>query len=172
MKGLKMHQHIISVLVENKSGVLARIAGLFCGRGYNIDSLTVSPTDHTDMSKMTIVTTGDDAVIEQIEKQLSKLIDVIKVNDLTGSSFIERELALIKIKISKETRSEIVQITEIFGGKIANVHANEITVELSGRGAKVDAFVVLMEPFGIIELTRTGKVAVSRNPGSTNKLSN
>jgi len=167
-----MQQHTISVTVENKSGVLARIAGLFCGRGYNIDSLTVSPTDHTDTSKMTIVTSGDDAVIEQIEKQLSKLIDVIKVTDLTGSSFIERELALIKIKTTKESRSEIIQLTEIFSGKIVNVHKNEITVELSGRGDKVNAFVILMEPFGIIELARTGKVAVSRKLGATNKLSN
>ena len=166
-----MHQHTISVLVENKSGVLARIAGLFCGRGYNIDSLTVSPTDDSDTSKMTIVTTGDDSVIEQIEKQLSKLIDVIKVTDLTGSSFIERELALIKIRTNQETRSEVIQITEIFTGKIVNVHINEITVELSGRGDKVDAFVTLMEPFGIIELARTGKVAVDRKPGATNKQS-
>jgi acetolactate synthase-1/3 small subunit len=165
-----MHPHTISVLVENKAGVLARIAGLFCGRGYNIDSLTVSPTDDTDTSKMTIVTTGVDEVIEQIEKQLSKLIDVIKVTDLTGSSFIERELALVKIKTTPETRSEIIQITEIFTGKIVNVHIDEITVELSGRGDKVDAFVTLMEPFGIVELARTGKVAVSRNPGTTNKL--
>jgi len=167
-----MHQHTISVLVENKSGVLARIAGLFCGRGYNIDSLTVSPTDHTDTSKMTIVTTGDDGVVEQIEKQLSKLIDVIKVTDLTGSSFIERELALVKIKTTQETRSEIIQITEIFTGKIVNVHINEITVELSGRSDKVNAFVTLMEPFGIIELARTRKVAVGRLLGSTNKLPN
>ena len=164
-------QHTISILVENKSGVLARIAGLFCGRGYNIDSLTVSPTDHSDTSKMTIVTTGDDTVIEQIEKQLSKLIDVIKVNDLTGSSFIERELALLKVNADKETRSEIIQITEIFSGKIVNVHHNEITIELSGRGDKVNAFVTLMEPFGIVELARTGKVAVSRSPGATNELS-
>ena len=167
-----MHQHTISVLVENKSGVLARIAGLFCGRGYNIDSLTVSPTDHTDTSKMTIVTTGDDSVIEQIDKQLTKLIDVIKVTDLTGSNFIERELALVKIRTTRETRSEIIQITEIFTGKIVNVHVNEVTVELSGRGDKVDAFVSLMEPFGITELARTGKVAVSRQPGVTNKQSN
>ena len=163
-----MHKHTISILVENKSGVLARIAGLFCGRGYNIDSLTVSPTDNTDTSKMTIVTSGNDAVIEQIEKQLSKLIDVIKVTDLTGSSFIERELALIKINTSEKTRSEIIQITEIFCGKIVNVHADEITVELSGKSDKVNAFVTLMESFGIIELARTGKVAVSRNHGPTN----
>lgn len=121
---------------------------------------------------MTIVTTGDDGVVEQIEKQLSKLIDVIKVTDLTGSSFIERELALVKIKTTQETRSEIIQITEIFTGKIVNVHINEITVELSGRSDKVNAFVTLMEPFGIIELARTGKVAVGRLLGSTNKLPN
>ena len=160
-------RHTISVLVENKFGVLARIAGLFCGRGYNIDSLTVSPTDDSGTSKMTIVTTGDDAVIEQIEKQLSKLIDVIKVSDLTGGQFIERELALVKVKTKTSSRAEIMQITEIFKGKIVDVHSNELTIELSGCGDKVDAFVDLMKSFGIIELARTGKVAVGRKPGHT-----
>ena len=158
-------QHVISVLVENKFGVLARIAGLFCGRGYNIDSLTVSPTNEEGVSKMTISTTGDDAFIEQIEKQLSKLIDVISVSDLTGKNFLERELLLIKVVTNIATRSEIMQITEIFKGKIVNVHENELTVELSGRGEKIDAFIKLMYPFGIIELARTGKVAIGRKPG-------
>ncbi len=158
-------QHVISVLVENKFGVLARIAGLFCGRGYNIDSLTVSPTNEEGISKMTIATTGDDAVIEQIEKQLTKLIDVITVADLTGKHFIERELLLLKVKTDTSNRSEIMQITEIFKGKIVNVHENELTVELSGRGEKIDAFAKLMNSFGIIELARTGKVAIGRKPG-------
>lgn len=158
-------QHVISVLVENKFGVLARIAGLFSGRGYNIDSLTVSPTNEEGVSKMTIATTGDDEVIEQIEKQLTKLIDVITVADLTGKHFIERELLLLKIKTDASNRSEIMQITEIFKGKIVNVHENELTVELSGRGEKIDAFVKLMNSFGIIELARTGKVAIGRKPG-------
>ncbi|MCF7791948.1 MAG: acetolactate synthase small subunit [Victivallales bacterium] len=161
------HQHTISVLVENNSGVLARIAGLFSGRGYNIDSLTVSPTEGTGLSKMTIVTTGNDEVLEQIEKQLSKLIEVLKVTDLTGSSFIERELILLKVENTTENRSEIMQIIEVFKGKIVNVHINEITVELSGRSAKIDAFINLMEAFGIIEIARTGRVAISRKPGAT-----
>ncbi len=160
-------QHMISVLVENKFGVLARIAGLFCGRGYNIDSLTVSPTDDSGTSKMTIVTTGDAAVIEQIEKQLTKLIDVIKVSDLTGSKFIERELALIKVKTKTSSRAEIMQITEIFKGKIVNVYPDELTVEISGGGDKIDAFVSLMKHFGIIELARTGKVAIGRMSENT-----
>ncbi|HJO95489.1 MAG TPA: acetolactate synthase small subunit [Victivallales bacterium] len=162
-------QHIISILVENKFGVLAKISGLFCGRGYNIDSLTVSPTDNSGTSKMTIVTSGDEAVIEQTEKQLNKIIDVIKVTNLTGSKFIERELALAKIRTTAETRSEIMQITRIFKGKIVNVHKEEITVELSGSGDKINAFVKLMESFGIVELARTGKVAVSRMSGDTQK---
>jgi acetolactate synthase I/III small subunit len=164
------HQHTISVLVENNAGVLARIAGLFTGRGYNIDSLTVSPTDNSGLSKMTIVTTGNDEVLEQIEKQLSRLIEVLKITDLTGSSFIERELLLVKVKGTQENRSEIMQITEVFKGKIVNVHVNEITVELSGRSAKIDAFLKLMESFGIIEIVRTGRVATSRTPGSTQEL--
>ena len=161
------HQHTISVLVENNAGVLARIAGLFSGRGYNIDSLTVSPTDNSGLSKMTIVTTGNDEVLEQIEKQLSKLIEVLKVTDLTGSSFIERELILLKVKTETSNRSEIMQIIEVFKGKIVNVHINEITVEVSGRSVKIDAFIKLMESFGIIEIARTGRVAISRKPGAT-----
>lgn len=163
-------QHVISVSVENKFGVLARIASLFCGRGYNIDSLTVSPTNEDGISMMTIATTGDDAVIEQIEKQLTKIIDVIAVSDLTGKDFIERELLLIKVKTDAANRSEIMQITEIFKGKIVNVHENELTVELSGRGEKINAFVKLMNAFGIIELARTGKVAIGRKPGPSHYI--
>lgn len=164
---MEKKQHTISVLVKNKFGALARIAGLFCGRGFNIDSLTVSPTDDSGQSKMTIVTSGDDAILEQIEKQLSKLIDVIKVTDLTETTHVEREIALIKIKSTTETRSEIIQTVEIFMGKIVNVYFDELTVELSGKSAKIDAFIKLMESFGIIEVARTGKVAVSRKPGAT-----
>lgn len=161
-----MH-HTISVLVENKFGVLARVAGLFSGRGYNIESLTVSATHDPHVSKMTIVTRGDDAVLEQIEKQLMKLIDVIKVTDLTGHNFIERELMLIKVKADSATRAEIMQITEIYQGKIVNVYHHELTIELAGRSDKVDSFIELVKPFGIIELARTGRVAVTRDCGST-----
>ncbi len=164
-------QHTISVLVENKFGVLARVAGLFSGRGYNIESLTVSPTNDAKVSKMTIVTSGDDAVLEQIEKQLNKLIDVIKVTDLTGHSFIERELAMVKVRTTSKSRAELMQITEIFQGKIVNVLPDELTIEISGRAGKIDAFAKLMADFGIIELVRSGRVAVTRSRGPTDEAS-
>lgn len=166
-----MEQHTISVLVENKFGALARIAGLFCGRGYNIESLTVNHTHTPGISKMTIVTTGEPAVIEQIDKQLNKLIDVLKVTDLSGNDFIERELLLIKIKVSKDTRSEIVQLTEIFGGKIVVVHPNEIGIELSGESAEIENFISMMKDFEIIEIARTGRVAFTKTPGTSEDLS-
>jgi len=162
-----MKQHTISVFVENKFGVLARVAGLFSGRGYNIESLTVNHTHDPSVSKMTIVTGGDDDVLEQIDKQLNKLIDVLTVTNLTGSEFIDRELVLIKVKCCKETRSEIIQITEIFGGKIVIVHKDELGIELSGRATKIENFISLLAEFGIIEVARTGRVAISRNPGAT-----
>lgn len=165
------NRHTISVLVENKFGVLARVAGLFSGRGYNIESLSVNSTHDPKISKMTIVTSGDDAIIEQIDKQLNKLIDVIKVTDLTGSEFIARELMLIKIKTNARSRAEIMQITEIFGGKIISVHKDEVGVELSGSPQKLQDYVKLMNEFGIIEIARTGRVAISRNPGATEDYS-
>jgi len=167
-----MEQHTISVLVQNKFGVLARISGLFSGRGYNIESLSVNSTNDPNISKMTIVTSGDDEIIEQIDKQLNKLIDVLKVTDLASGDFIERELVLIKIGVSKKDRSEIIQITKIFGGKIVNVHKNEIAIELSGKGNKVQNFVDLLSDFNIIEVVRTGRVAISRQPGVTEDYSN
>jgi len=163
-------RHTISVLVENKFGVLARIAGLFSGRGFNIDSLTVGPTHDQTMSKMTIVTTGDDAVLEQIDKQLNKLVEVVKVTDLTGSGFVARELMLLKVKANSKTRSEILQISGIFGAKIVHVHHEAVIMEATGKSEKLDAFIELMEKFGIIELARTGKVAFARSPKSTEEL--
>ena len=160
-------QHTISVMVENKFGVLARIAGLFSGRGYNIDSLTVNHTNDANVSKMTIVTRGDEAILEQIEKQLKKLVDVIKVTELTGEEFIARELALVKLRAKPERRGEIIQIVEIFGGKIAIVHREELGVEISGPASKIDNFLSLVSDFGIIEVARTGCVAVSRAEGAT-----
>lgn len=168
---MESQQHTISVMVENKFGVLARIAGLFSGRGYNIDSLTVNHTNDAQVSKMTIVTRGDEAVLEQIEKQLKKLIDVIKVTELTGEEFIARELALVKIKAVSANRAEIIQIVEIFGGKIAIVHKEELGVEISGHSAKIDNFLSLVSEFGIVEVARTGCVAVSRAEGATESLS-
>lgn len=160
-------QHTISVLVENRFGVLARVAGLFSGRGYNIESLSVNITNDPAVSKMTIVTSGDDGILEQIDKQLNKLIDVLTVTDLTGSEFVERELIMVKVKADSHTRGEIIQITEIFGGKIVVVHGSELGIELSGRAAKIENFIKLMEGFGLIEVARTGRVAISRSEGPT-----
>ena len=160
-------QHTISVLVENKFGVLARVAGLFSGRGYNIESLSVNSTHDASISRMTIVTSGDENVIEQIDKQLNKLIDVIKVTDLAASNFIERELILVKVAVTSKNRSDIIQLTKIFGGKIISVHKKELAVELSGNGEKIENFINLLAEYKIIELVRTGRVAISRDPGVT-----
>lgn len=159
--------HTISVLVENKFGVLARIAGLFSGRGFNIDSLTVSPTHDPSLSRMTIVTHGDDAVLEQIEKQLNRLIEVLKVTDLTGSGFVSRELMLVKVRADGETRSEIIQIATIFKASVVNVETESLVVQLTGPTDRLDAFIKLMHSFGIIELARTGKVALARSSQPT-----
>ena len=159
-------RHTISVLVENKFGVLARVAGLFSGRCYNICSLTVNQTHDPQVSKMTIVTVGDAAVLEQIEKQLNKLIDVIKVDDLTEGRFIERELVLVKIRAATpEVRSQIMQLVEIFDGKIVTVRKEELWVEISGRSDQLDNFIDLARDFGIIETARSGRVAIAREAG-------
>jgi acetolactate synthase-1/3 small subunit len=160
----KIETHTISVLVDNKFGVLARVAGLFSGRGYNITSLTVNETHDPKRSQMTIVTKGDDTVIEQIDSQLNKLVDVIKVEDLTNQNFIERELVLIKVHVADSSKkSEIIQLVEIFEGKIVAVHKNELGIELSGRADKIDNFTSLIAEFGDIKLARSGRVALSRN---------
>ena len=163
-------RHTISVLVQNRFGVLARIAGLFSGRGFNIDSLTVGPTQDRSQSKMTIVTSGDDRVLEQIDKQLNKLVEVVKVTDLTGSGFVARELMLIKVKTSEQNRSEIVQIANIFKASIVHVEHDILVIEVTGRSDKLDAFIGLMQKFGIVELARTGRVALARSEQSTEML--
>ena len=155
-------RHTISVLVENKFGVLARVASLFSAKGYNIDSLSVGETVDPDISRMTIVVTGDDAVLEQIIKQLRRLIDVIKVSDLTQGHYLERELVLIKVNAEPATRSEILNIVNIFRGKIVDVSPRYYVVEITGDRGKVDAILKLLTPFGVKEIARTGKVAISR----------
>ena len=154
-------RHIISVLVENKFGVLARVAGLFSGRGYNIDSLCVAPTDDPTISRMTIVTQGDEKIIEQIEKQLNKLVDTIKVSDLTHTTHVERELLLIKVK-TKGKRSEIIEIADIFRARIIDVARDYVTLEMTGDEDKLAGLIDLLKPFEIVELIRTGKVAITR----------
>jgi acetolactate synthase-1/3 small subunit len=155
-------KHTISVLVENQFGVLARIAGLFSGRGFNIDSLCVAETQDPTKSRMTIVAHGDDRVLEQINKQLNKLIDVIKIVDFKGGEFVDRELVLVKVSVTSHTRPEIMQVVDIFRARIVNVREKHFTVEVTGTEGKINAFLDLMRPFGIKELARTGKVAISR----------
>lgn len=155
-------RHTISVLVENKFGVLTRVAGLFSGRGYNIDTLNVGPTNDPKTSRMTIVTHGDDATVEQICKQLNKLVDVIAVQDFRGGEYVDRELVLAKVKVNSKTRAEVMQITDIFRAKIIDVQPNTLTIEITGAESKVVKFLELMNTFGILDLTRTGQVALPR----------
>lgn len=157
-------RHTISVLVDNEFGVLSRVAGLFSGRGFNIESLCVAETLDPKVSRMTIVTTGDDQVIEQITKHLNKLINVIKVHDLTGEEFLDRELALIKVNASDEDRAEILSIVDIFRGKIVDVSPKTYTIEVTGDDEKIKAIMELLKPFGIKEIARTGKIAMARSP--------
>jgi acetolactate synthase-1/3 small subunit len=155
-------RHTISVLVENKFGVLARVAGLFSGRGYNIDSLNVGETEDPSISRMTIVARGDDRIIEQITKQLNKLIDVIKVTDLTSEEHVERELVLIKVSAPSKVRSEIIQLADIFRSSIVDVSLESLVISAIGAEDKVNALIEMLEPYGIREIARSGKVAISR----------
>jgi|TARA_B100000959_G_C14936009_1_gene605761 acetolactate synthase-1/3 small subunit len=155
-------RHTISVLVENKFGVLTRVAGMFSGRGYNIDSLNVAPTHDPERSRMTVVARGDDATVEQIVKQLQKLVNVIEVTDFRDYEYVDRELVLVKVKVSGKSRSEVMQITDIFRAKIVDIQPKNMTIEVTGNENKVTKFVKLMENFGVMDLTRTGKVALPR----------
>ena len=155
-------RHTITVLVENRFGVLTRIAGLFSGRGFNIDTLNVGPTHQPDTSRMTIVVKGDDRVLDQVTRQLNKLVDVIEVTDFHEGEYVDRELVLLKIKVDSKTRAEVMQICDIFRAKIVDVQPKNLTIEITGNESKVSKFIVLMENFGILDLTRTGKVAIAR----------
>lgn len=155
-------RHTISVLVENKFGVLTRVAGLFSGRGYNIDSLNVAPTHDSTASRMSIVTHGDEATVEQIIKQLNKLPDVLKVQDFGEGEYVDRELVLVKVTVDAKSRAEVMQITDIFRAKIVDVQPKSLTIEITGDESKVEKFIELMKPFGVMDLTRTGKAAMPR----------
>jgi acetolactate synthase I/III small subunit len=155
-------RHTISVVVENKFGVLTRVASLFSGRGYNIDTLNVGPTDDPKTSRMTIVTRGDDATLEQIVKQLEKLVNILEVQDFRVDEYIDRELVLIKVSVDSKSRAEVMQITDIFRAKIVDVQPKSLTIEVTGNESKIEKFIVLMKTFGILDLTRTGKVALPR----------
>ena len=155
-------RHIISAIVENKPGVLAHIAGLFAGRGFNIDSLAVGETEDPTRSRMTVVVRGDDAVLEQVRKQLGKIVDVIKVSDFAGEDIVERDLMLIKVSVRPEKRGEIFEVTSVFRGKIVDIGAKHLTIEIAGPEKKIEAFIDLLKPYGIKELARTGRIALGR----------
>lgn len=155
-------RHIISALVYNKPGVLARIATLFAARGYNIDSLAVGETENPEISRMTIIVRGDERVLEQVEKQLNKLIDVIKVYEFSAVEHIERDLILVKVNATSKTRAEIIEIAEIFRAKIVDVSHQNLVLEITGDEDKLTAFINLLKPYGIKELVRTGVIAIAR----------
>ena len=157
-----MARHIISVLLENEAGALSRVSGLFSARGYNIESLTVAPTEDATMSRMTIVTSGTEEVIEQIVKQLNKLIEVVKVLDLNEGSHIERELMLVKVKAEGKLRDEMKRMSDIFRGCIIDVADSTYTIELTGNGSKLDAFLQALDPGSILETVRTGACGIGR----------
>jgi acetolactate synthase-1/3 small subunit len=162
--GSEPRKHTISVLVENKFGVLSRVAGLFSARGYNIESLSVGETLDPSVSRMTLVVSGDEFVIEQVMKQLHKLIDVIKVNDLTDESHVERELVLIRVNAEPQHRAEIMRTADIFRAKVVDVTPLSFVLEATGDEGKLEALLELLRPMGVQEIVRTGKVAISRGP--------
>ena len=155
-------QHTISILVENKFGVLTRVTGLFSGRGYNIDTLNVGPTQDAAFSRITVVTHGDEATLEQSVKQLNKLPNVLKVQNFREGEYVDRELVLVKVAVDSKSRAEVMQITDIFRAKIVDVQPKTLTIEITGNSSKVGKFLDLMKTFGVLELTRTGQVAMPR----------
>jgi len=157
-------RHTFSILVENKFGVLSRVAGLFSGRGYNIESLSVGETIDPQISIMTIVTRGEDLIIEQISKQLNKLIDVIKVQDLFQTDHVEREMILIKVTPRQNDKAEVLRLTEIFRGRVVDSSQKTYTIEITGDDKKIEAFIELMKPMGIKEFVRSGRIAIAREP--------
>jgi acetolactate synthase I/III small subunit len=155
-------KHTISVTVENKFGVLARVSGLFSSRGYNIDSLAVGETNDPGVSRMTIVVHGDDRILDQVTKQLEKLVDVIEVKDLPAGSYVGRELCMAKVRCVNGGRTEIMEIANVFRAKVIDIGHKTLTIQITGTEDKIEAFIRLMEPFGIVELARTGMVAIVR----------
>ncbi|MFL2915864.1 MAG: acetolactate synthase small subunit [Nitrospinia bacterium] len=161
-------RHTISVLMNNRFGVLSRVSGLFSSRGFNIESLNVAETSDPKVSCMTIVTNGDDAKIEQVTKQLNKLVDVIKVIDLTNESFVDRELLLIKMNAETRVREEILRIVDLFRAKVVDVSTNNYTIEITGDEGKITSFLDMLNPLGIKEIVRSGRIAISRGNKSHN----
>jgi acetolactate synthase-1/3 small subunit len=157
-------RHVISALVQNVPGVLSTISGMLASRGYNIDSLAVGETENADLSRMTFVIVGDDALLEQVRKQLEKIVTVVRVDDISSQDFVERDLMLIKVRAKGGSqRSEVRELTEIFRGRIVDVGHDEVLIEISGKESKIVAFIERMRPYGIIELVRTGRIAMVRS---------
>jgi len=156
-------RHLLSALVHNVPGVLSHISGLLASRGYNIDSLAVGETENPELSRMTFVVMGDDRILDQVRKQLEKVVTVVSVEDISASDFVERDLMLIKVRAQRGQRSEIRELVEIFRGKIVDVGAEELMIEIAGRENKIEAFIERMRPFGITELSRTGRIALVRS---------
>jgi len=160
-------KHVIFALVQNQPGVLAHVAGMFAARGFNIDSLVVGRTEKPDISRMTIVVVGDDRVLEQVRKQLAKVVPVVKVRDFTGVSYVERDLLLVRVHVTPEKRPEVVELVNLFRGRVVDVSRNSVMVELSGTEEKLEAFIDLVRPYGIRELARTGVIAMQRGQQKT-----
>src|ERR1700754_1455669 len=161
-----MTRHTLSVLVENKPGVLVRIAGLFARRGFNIDSLAVGPTEHPDVSRMTIVVNVEELPLEQVTKQLNKLVNVLKIVELEPGSAVQRELVLVKVRADNETRSQIVEIVQLFRAKTVDVSPEAVTIEATGSNEKLSAMLKMLEPYGIKELVQSGTIAIGRGAGA------
>ena len=155
-------RHVLSALVQNVPGVLAHISGMLASRGYNIDSLAVGETEDPQLSRMTFVIMGDDSVLEQVRKQLEKIITVVRVDDISSQNFVERDLMLIKVRTTSTGRSEIRELADVFRGRIVDVAEEEVIVEISGPERKIESFIDLMRPYGIVELVRTGRIAMVR----------
>ena len=160
-------RHVLSALVQNQPGVLAHVSGMLASRGFNIDSLAVGETEHHDLARMTIVVHGDDAVIDQVRKQLDKIVTVVRVDDISAENFVERDLMLIKVTCPSEKRPEVFQLSESFRGRVVDIQHDNVMIEISGSEGKVEAFIDLMRPYGIVELARTGRIALVRGTPKT-----
>jgi acetolactate synthase-1/3 small subunit len=161
-------RHVLSALVQNQPGVLAHIAGMLASRGFNIDSLAVGETEHHDLARMTFVVHGDDNVLDQVRKQLDKIVTVVRVDDISSENFVERDLMLIKVRCTSAQRSELFLITESFRGKVVDIQLDNVMMEIAGTEGKVEAFIELLRPYGILELARTGRIALVRGGAKGN----
>jgi acetolactate synthase I/III small subunit len=155
-------RHVLSALVQNQPGVLAHISGMLASRGFNIDSLAVGETENPDLSHMTFVVHGDDAELEQVRKQLDKVVTVVKVEDISSEDFVERDLMLVKVKADSQQRTELVLLVEMFRARVVDISPGTLLIEISGQERKIEAFIELMRPYGIVELARTGRIAMVR----------